>query len=46
MTLILVVDDEPAIRRALTTNLKARGYGVDAAPTGEQAPSTRARTTT
>jgi len=34
---ILVVDDEPQIRRALTTNLTTRGYRVDVAETGEQA---------
>jgi two-component system, OmpR family, KDP operon response regulator KdpE len=34
---ILVVDDEPQIRRALELNLSARGYTVDAAATGEQA---------
>ncbi len=37
MTRVLVVDDEPQIRRALSTNLKARGYEVDLAPTGEDA---------
>ncbi len=37
MTRILVVDDEPQILRALGTNLKARGYEVDLAPTGEEA---------
>ncbi|QXC59791.1 response regulator [Aquihabitans sp. G128] len=37
MTRVLVVDDEPQIRRALATNLKARGYDVDLAPTGEEA---------
>lgn len=37
MTRVLVVDDEPQIRRALATNLKARGYDVDLAPTGEDA---------
>jgi two-component system KDP operon response regulator KdpE len=37
VTRILVVDDEPAIRRALAVNLKARGYEVDLAPTGEDA---------
>ncbi len=34
---ILVVDDEPQLLRALGTNLKARGYQVDLAPTGEAA---------
>ncbi len=34
---ILVVDDEPQIRRALATNLTTRGYRVDVAETGEQA---------
>jgi two-component system KDP operon response regulator KdpE len=34
---VLVVDDEPQIRRALATNLRARGYVVDLAETGEQA---------
>ena len=37
MRRILVVDDEPQIRRALATNLRARGYVVDLAPTGEDA---------
>ena len=37
MTLVLVVDDEPQILRALTTNLSARDYEVLAAPTGEDA---------
>jgi two-component system KDP operon response regulator KdpE len=40
---VLVVDDEPPIRRALTANLKARGYDVDAAETGEQALDLAAR---
>jgi two-component system KDP operon response regulator KdpE len=43
MTRILVVDDEPQILRALGTNLKARGYDVDLAPTGEAALSLAAR---
>jgi two-component system KDP operon response regulator KdpE len=34
---ILVVDDEPAIRRTLRTNLAARGYEVILAETGEDA---------
>jgi two-component system KDP operon response regulator KdpE len=34
---ILVVDDEPAIIRALTTAFSARGYGVVTAATGEDA---------
>ena len=37
MTRVLVVDDEPQIRRALATNLKARDYQVDVAETGEEA---------
>jgi two-component system KDP operon response regulator KdpE len=40
---VLVVDDEEAIRRALGTNLKARGYTVDLAGTGEQALDFAAR---
>jgi len=34
---VLVVDDEPQILRALGANLKARGYTVDLAATGENA---------
>jgi two-component system KDP operon response regulator KdpE len=37
MTRVLVVDDEAQIRRALATNLRARGYDVDQAATGEEA---------
>ena len=37
MTRILAVDDEPQILRALATNLRARGYDVDLAPSGEAA---------
>jgi two-component system KDP operon response regulator KdpE len=37
VTRVLVVDDEPAIRRALAINLGARDYVVDAAATGEEA---------
>jgi two-component system KDP operon response regulator KdpE len=33
---ILVVDDEPQIRRALAVNLRARGYDVDLAASGEE----------
>jgi two-component system KDP operon response regulator KdpE len=34
---ILAIDDEPAILRALAANLRARGYQVDLATTGEAA---------
>ena len=34
MSTVLVVDDDPALVRALTINLKARGYDVHAAATG------------
>lgn len=37
MSRVLVVDDEAPIRRALSVNLRARGYDVDLAETGEQA---------
>lgn len=37
MTRVLVVDDEPQIVRALSTNLRARDYEVLAAPSGEDA---------
>jgi two-component system KDP operon response regulator KdpE len=37
MMRVLVVDDEPQMRRALTINLNARGYDVDVASTGEEA---------
>jgi two-component system, OmpR family, KDP operon response regulator KdpE len=40
---VLVVDDEPPILRALATNLRARGYTVDVAPTGEEALALAAR---
>jgi two-component system KDP operon response regulator KdpE len=43
VTRILVIDDEEAIVRALLTNLKARGYEVDLAATGEQALDVAAR---
>jgi two-component system KDP operon response regulator KdpE len=38
-----VVDDEPQIRRALGINLRARGYEVDLADTGERALELAAR---
>lgn len=34
---VLVVDDDPQIRRALKTSLRARGYEAQAAPNGETA---------
>ena len=37
MSRVLVVDDEKQILRALSTNLKARGYEVDVASSGEEA---------
>ncbi len=37
MNRVLVVDDEPQIRRALSLNLRARGYVVLEAGTGEAA---------
>jgi len=37
MTRILVVDDEIQIRRALDINLRAHGYDVVLASTGEEA---------
>jgi two-component system, OmpR family, KDP operon response regulator KdpE len=37
VTTILVVDDEPAMLRALSMNLSARGYDVLTATTGEEA---------
>ncbi len=40
---ILVVDDEPQIRRALGINLRARGYEVDTAESGERALELAAR---
>jgi two-component system KDP operon response regulator KdpE len=40
---VLVVDDEEAIVRALRANLKARGYEVDLASTGEQGLDLAAR---
>ena len=43
MSLVLAVDDEPQLLRALITNLRARGYKVDAATTGEIALELAAR---
>ncbi len=43
MSRILVVDDEPQLLRALGTNLKARGYTVDLAASGEEALTIAAR---
>ncbi|HLM65844.1 MAG TPA: response regulator [Acidimicrobiales bacterium] len=43
MTRVLVVDDEAPIRRALHTNLRARGYDVDLAGTGQEALDLAAR---
>jgi two-component system, OmpR family, KDP operon response regulator KdpE len=43
VTRILVVDDEPQLLRALGTNLRARGYDVELAPTGEAALTVAAR---
>ena len=43
MTLVLAVDDEPQLLRALITNLRARGYEVDGATTGEIALEMAAR---
>ena len=37
MTRVLVVDDEPQILRGMRTNLRARGYEVETAATGEAA---------
>ncbi len=39
MTRVLIVDDDPALSRALAINLKARGYDVEVAPTGAAALS-------
>ena len=43
MSTVLVVDDEPQILRALTTNLRARGFDVDEAVSGEEALALAAR---
>ncbi len=43
MTRVLIVDDEAPMRRALAANLRARGYDVDLAETGEEALALAAR---
>ena len=43
MTRVLVVDDDAALARALSINLRARGYDVDAARTGGDALRLAAR---
>ena len=43
MSRVLVVDDEPQIRRALAINLRARGYDVEVARDGEHALDVAAR---
>jgi two-component system KDP operon response regulator KdpE len=43
MTRVLVVDDDPALVRALSINLQARGYEVSSAPTGAVALTVAAR---
>lgn len=40
MTRILIVDDEPAVRTALSRALELEGYDIDVVPTGEAALST------
>jgi len=42
-TRVLIVDDDPQIRRALSINLRTRGYQVDLAQDGEQARELAAR---
>jgi two-component system KDP operon response regulator KdpE len=37
VTVVLVVEDEPGLRRALELNLRARGYDVETAGGGEEA---------
>ena len=44
MTTVLVVDDEPHIRRALEVNLLSRGYAVVSAETGPEALERAAET--
>jgi two-component system KDP operon response regulator KdpE len=43
VTRVLAVDDEPPILRALAANLRARGYDIDLAATGEAALDLAAR---
>jgi two-component system, OmpR family, KDP operon response regulator KdpE len=43
MTRVLIVDDEPQLLRALTTNLGVRGYETHAAASGEDALDLAAR---
>jgi two-component system, OmpR family, KDP operon response regulator KdpE len=43
-TSVLIVDDEPQLRRALSVNLRARGYVVHQAATGNEALRTAADT--
>jgi two-component system KDP operon response regulator KdpE len=43
VTRVLIVDDEPAMLRALRINLRARHYEVTAAPTGQAALAEAAR---
>jgi two-component system KDP operon response regulator KdpE len=43
MSRVLVVDDDPRIAKTLQVNLRARGYDVDLARTGEQALQLAAR---
>jgi two-component system KDP operon response regulator KdpE len=42
MIKVLVVDDDPQVRRALRVNLSARGYDVETASSGEEALMTSA----
>ncbi|HSQ37315.1 MAG TPA: response regulator [Acidimicrobiia bacterium] len=37
MTRLLLVEDEPQLRRALSVSLRARGYEIEAAASGEEA---------
>jgi two-component system KDP operon response regulator KdpE len=43
VTRVLVVDDEAPIRRAMAANLRARGFDVDLAESGEEALAMAAR---